>query len=320
MKVSILVPIYGVEKYIEQCAESLFRQTYQNIEYIFVDDCSFDDSVTKLKKVLACYPEREHQVRIIRHDHNRGLGAARRTALEASTGEFVLHVDSDDFLSDDAVEKFVSKQVETSADIVTGCIRIYRGHEEVENLPLPQEDRETILKLLLIQNTVPHNLCGRLIRKTLFTRNGIFPEEGVNQAEDYAVTPRLFFCAQMIATVQDPLYHYQIFSAGSFSDHISSRHVESVLKANDLVVSFLGRHDVHKRFRFAMEIGMLNTYYAAMRVGLTRHEIEDKCHYAPTGIFCGIHHLLSHHSTIKLLRFSYLSMKWLYKRWLRVSY
>ena len=320
MKVSLLVPVYGVEKYIEKCVVSLFEQTYDNLEYVFVDDCSPDNSMKIIQQVLEKYPHRQQQAKIIRHETNQGLGAARKTALGTATGDFVLNVDSDDFLSVDAVEKLVAKQVETGADIVTGCIRIYRGNEDYETLPLPKEDKDTLLKLLLIQNTVPHNLCGRLVRRSLFTDNAISPEKGVNQAEDYAVTPRLMFSAKTIASVPEPLYHYQIFSAGSFSDHMSLRHVESVLKANELNVSFFREHDVARDYRFAVETGMLNTFFIAMRVGLTWREISTKCHYKPTGLFRAIHWLLAHPSTIKLLRFSYLAIKWTYKRRLRVPY
>ena len=120
MKVSILVPVYGVEKYIGQCAETLFGQTYDDIEYVFVDDCTPDNSIQVLRQVLSAYPQRTKQVSIIRHDHNRGLGAARKTAFEASSGEFVMNVDSDDYLAPDAVEKLVARQQQTGADLVEG--------------------------------------------------------------------------------------------------------------------------------------------------------------------------------------------------------
>ena len=118
--VSILVPVYKVEKYIEQCARSLFEQTYDNLEYIFLDDCSPDNSIEILKRVMEDYPERKAQVRIIRHERNRGLAAARNTALDAANGPFVTHVDSDDYLGRDAIRLLVKKQEETGADIVSG--------------------------------------------------------------------------------------------------------------------------------------------------------------------------------------------------------
>ena len=86
LKISILTPIYGVEKYIEQCARSLFEQSYASIEYIFVDDCTPDKSIGILQSLLKEYPGRAQQVRIIHHDRNRGVGAARQTALMAATG------------------------------------------------------------------------------------------------------------------------------------------------------------------------------------------------------------------------------------------
>lgn len=76
MKVSILVPVYGVEKYIEKCAVSLFEQSYEDIEYIFVNDCTPDLSIEVLRGTIARYPQRQKQVVIIDHDVNRGLGAA----------------------------------------------------------------------------------------------------------------------------------------------------------------------------------------------------------------------------------------------------
>ena len=118
MRISVLVPVYGVERYIEECAVSLFEQTYENLEYIFVDDYTPDDSVNILLNVIEHYEKRKEQVRIIRHDYNRGLGAARATALEAASGDFVIAVDSDDKLAIDAIEKLCRLQQTVDADIV----------------------------------------------------------------------------------------------------------------------------------------------------------------------------------------------------------
>ena len=101
--VSILVPVYKVEDYIERCARSLFEQTYSNLEFIFVDDCSPDDSVEILGRIMDDYPARKEAVRIIRHNHNRGSAASRNTALDNGSGEFVFAVDSDDWLELDGL-------------------------------------------------------------------------------------------------------------------------------------------------------------------------------------------------------------------------
>ena len=122
-KVSILIPVYGVEKYIARCARSLFAQTYANIEYIFVDDCSPDNSIGLLYSIIEEFPMRREQMRVVRQDRNRGLGAARRRAMEECVGEYVMHVDSDDCVTENAVAKLVSAALATGADIVDGADR-----------------------------------------------------------------------------------------------------------------------------------------------------------------------------------------------------
>lgn len=131
--VSILIPVYGVEKYIERCARSLFEQTYDNLEYIFVDDCSPDNSIAILKKVLEDYPERKAQVRIIRHERNKGLSAARNTATDAAMGDYIFYLDSDDEITRDCIEILIKPvQNNETIEIVAGNYENY-----YENPPHP---------------------------------------------------------------------------------------------------------------------------------------------------------------------------------------
>ena len=89
IKVSILVPIYGVEKYIERCVRSLFEQSFTDIEYIFVNDCTKDSSMVILNKLIKEYEEKKGSIKIINHEKNGGLAASRITALKNATGEFI---------------------------------------------------------------------------------------------------------------------------------------------------------------------------------------------------------------------------------------
>ena len=101
-KVTVVVPVYRVEQYIERCARSLMEQTLDSIEYIFVDDCTDDHSVDILKSVITQYSERRGQTQIIHFGQNRGLAVARRTAIQAAQGEYVISCDSDDWVDHDA--------------------------------------------------------------------------------------------------------------------------------------------------------------------------------------------------------------------------
>lgn len=199
-QVSILVPVYGVEEYIERCARSIFEQTYRNLDIVFVDDCTPDKSIEILKRVLDDYPERKAQTRIIRHEHNRGLAAARNTAVAAATGTFLTHVDSDDWLEVDAVEELVKKQVETGAEIVTGDFTIW---EKEGKKPFVWQDmnKEEYLKALLT-NSCKSYIWGRLIKRALYIDNGISTKEGCDFQEDWQVLPRLAYVSLSLSGAQ----------------------------------------------------------------------------------------------------------------------
>lgn len=315
MTVSVLVPVYGVEKYIEECAESLFAQTFDDLEYIFVDDCTPDGSIAVLEDVLSRYPHRKHQVHIIHHEHNRGLGAARKTAFDASKGEFLLHVDSDDYLPVDAVQRLVDAQQRTDADIVSGSFQYHFPDGSLQKASFADLDRKLTLWLFLTQNTIPYNIWARLIRKSLFTDHAISAIEGINYAEDYALTSRLLLSAERTEYVDDVVYVYRMDSVTGTFHQEKRHHIESMLKANEVVYQYFRENDKTGQYSFALELGMMNTRYRALTAGLTRAEITALCSYKPQRrLFRICHALFAHKSTRSLLRYAYLAVKWCYKR------
>ena len=118
MKLSVIVPVYGVEKYIARCAKSVLEQTYADTELIFVDDASPDSSIPVLREELRRYPHQ--QAVILRHATNRGLAAARKTGMEAATGEYIVSLDGDDYLEPGALDLLaaeVQKRKESSGSV-----------------------------------------------------------------------------------------------------------------------------------------------------------------------------------------------------------
>ena len=214
-KVSICVPVYGVEKYIERCAHSLLKQTYENLEFVFVDDCTKDRSIEVLREVMRSYPEREHQVRIIKHAHNRGLAAARNTAVEAVESDFLIHVDSDDWMDVDAVELLVAKQMETEADYVTADMEVIRWNRRV-NMIRTRYSTPHDLSLSLVKRETAVCVVGQLIRTALYHNYNIKVKEGVNVGEDFQQSCRLAYFAKKIAGVNKAIYHYDCSNEGSY--------------------------------------------------------------------------------------------------------
>jgi methyltransferase, fkbM family len=127
--ISIIVPIYQVEDYIEECLLSLIEQTYENIEIICVDDCGLDNSITIVKK----YMELDSRIRLINHEKNRGLGGARNTGIQAAKGEYIIFVDSDDYLDTHMVEKLYNSLVSTQSDVsVCGVMLTFPSGQHFE--------------------------------------------------------------------------------------------------------------------------------------------------------------------------------------------
>lgn len=308
MRVSVLIPVYGVEKYIGQCAESLFGQTYKDVEYVFVDDCTPDDSVGVLRRAADRFPARQGNMHIVVHDHNRGSGAARLTAMAHATGDFVMFVDGDDFVPADAIERLVERQLATGADMVDGAADVFAGGKFSNTQP-PYKGGH-YAELLIIQNVVPHRLWARLIRRSVFTEHGISFTEGVNQAEDYGIMPRVAFYASR-AWTDSVVYHYRMDREGTFTDGISHKHVASYLAANRIILDFF--RDKCRQYRYPLYVGLVNASYHAVRAGMTEAQVNAVLGYRPKGLLCKLAAaLLSHKPTVSLARLEYLVLKRLY--------
>ena len=197
--VSVLVPVYGVEKYIERFARSIFEQTYENLEIIFVNDCTPDSSIEVLRRVLNDYPSRIPQTKIIDHDRNRGLAAARKTALLASSGYYIQNYDSDDYVDVDMIQQMVALAQREDADIVICDYKqVYESDLHYDYIKVaPSLQLEKCL-LQILSGRVHSGVWNKLIKRSLYVENEIFPIEGLNLCEDLAVMYRLVYYAKMI--------------------------------------------------------------------------------------------------------------------------
>lgn len=234
-RISVLLPVYNVEKYIENCAHSLFKQSYKKIEFIFVDDCGCDNSIFILKNVLQQYPSRAEDVIILSHERNRGLAAARNTAIEQASGECLMFVDSDDYIDTDAVSLLVQKMQETGSDIVLGdTYFVYENKQVLYKSPLPKTVQEYVE--LVLKRQVPLSVWGKLFKKDLF--HDVKFVEGLNFGEDYSVLPCLIFNARKIAKIDVPIYYYIQYNVNSYTRNLSLKSLSQVYAANEHIASF----------------------------------------------------------------------------------
>lgn len=238
--VSVIVPVYGVEKYIERCARSLMAQTLQKIEYVFVDDCTTDNSIKILESIFKEYPYRN--VRIVHHKKNQGLASARKTGFENAKGEYWICCDSDDWVEPNMYERMLQRAEETDADIV--CCGLYK--EDTESHPVHYEFKEDTSKNILNPKYfgwVYGAIWNKLVKSSLYRDNGIAPWVGINMWEDSCLTLRLRLLSKRTVILDDCLYHYNVENTNSITYNFNKGKVLQMIEATKRIESFLCEHE-----------------------------------------------------------------------------
>lgn len=247
MKVSVIVPVYRVEKFIEKCAASLFSQTLDDVEFIFVDDASPDNSMAVLEKCIQQYPQRKAQIRMLTHKENKGLPAARNTGLAVASGEYVFHCDSDDFVEPDMLETLYDEAKKKDADIV--WCDWYLSFEHNERY-MKQPDYATPMEALkaMLAGLMKFNVWNKLVRRRLYVDNQIAFPAGYAMGEDMTMM-LLFAVAGRVAYIPQAFYHYVKLNTEAYSQNFSLNHLESVKHNIRTVELFL-----HSRLGNALDL------------------------------------------------------------------
>ncbi|MDR2791805.1 MAG: glycosyltransferase [Tannerellaceae bacterium] len=202
--VSVIVPVYNVEPFFERCLHALFGQTLYEMEYVFINDCTPDNSMSLLNQVLMDYPQRREQVRIINHEHNMGLAVTRKEGMKAATGEYVISCDSDDWAELTMYEKMYAAAVKEHADLV--CCQYYEEFGNNKRILKGQKmEHKTSMRKL---NGGFFTVWNKLVRRSLYTNYDVYPYEGVNMGEDVYVGIRLCHLSKKTTVIPEPLYHY----------------------------------------------------------------------------------------------------------------
>ena len=265
INVSVLVPVYNVEIYIERCARSLFEQTYNNIEYVFVDDCSQDNSIGILEQIIEEYHNRKDFVSIIKHKVNRGLSAARKTAILAASGEYIFHVDSDDYLELDCIEKLVNAISNRPADLVMCDYNlIYENSIEPVSFEIPERSRE-VCKMLFTRKITPH-IWGKLIKRSLILEHNIYAREGLNVSEDYVVTPIIAYYSDKVVKVNYCLYNYIKYNQNSYTFSFSRKAIQCSIEACETLTSFFDNVERSDEFKNAANLAILRNAITLLSV------------------------------------------------------
>ena len=241
IQVSILMPIYKVEQYLEKTLDSVFTQTYPDIEFVFVNDCSPDKSLQVLKDTITKYGVDSSRYTIINHQQNEGIAVSRADCIAHAKGDYVFFVDSDDWIEPNAVECMVEATCGGSIDIV-GCdfVKDYMAspstyhHEDYADTC-----RENLMRCLNYE--IATVLWKLLARRSLYDHFTITPH--VDIVEDYIISVKLYYYAQSFAALPKAFYHYVQYNEArvsfqtlrSITNHIKGvKEVEAFCREKEL--------------------------------------------------------------------------------------
>lgn len=252
--ISILVPIYNVESSIKTCLLSLFNQTYKNIEYVFVNDCTPDNSIQLLNDILDKFPERKHQVKLIEHKTNKGLGHARRTAFENSTGDYLIHIDSDDWCELSMIEEMVNAITSKNEDIIICDYFVNYSKTELIMRDIEVSDKNDLFRKIIRDEVFP-SLCNKLISRKCYL-NIEFPEFSLG--EDYYILTQLVNNAKHISKVDLPLFHYNQQNEMSITTKKNENLVKDIKQYCYSVKNLLIKWNIFKKFESDYYTGVLS--------------------------------------------------------------
>lgn len=227
-KVSIIVPVYNVEKYIDRCVDSLIKQSYPFIEVLLINDGSTDSSAAKCQK----WTLEDRRIRVVDKE-NGGLSDARNVGIEESDGEYLMFVDSDDFIDEDMVLKMLGKLEDTKSEVCVCDMQYVYDDGRVENSCGGEFVEGSVCenpRLVGINNSA----CNKLFIRSLF--NDIrFPVGKVY--EDLATIPKVLFQASKIVKISEPFYNYYQ-RTGSIA-HTASEKVFDVYDAIESCIKYM---------------------------------------------------------------------------------
>lgn len=262
--ISVIVPVYNVEKYIEKCVDSLVNQTIEDKEIILVDDGSTDNTSKILDEYAKKYPE---IVKVI-HKENEGVSVARNVGIEIATGEYIGFIDSDDWVEFDMYEKLYNKAVEDDCDVVACNITaLYPDHEVIIKSNI--RDNETAKELMIDAYAI---VCNKIYKKSLI--ENIRFKEKMNFCEDVRFLYMLYPKIKKIGSIDESLYNY-LQRTGSLT-YTYNEKLYQLIDSLDDIVKYYKDENIYEIYIEELEYSYARYLYATFikRLAKTKNKKE----------------------------------------------
>lgn len=251
-KVSVIVPIFNTEKYLERCVNSLFAQTLCDVEYIFIDDGSTDDSLQLLHKLTD---GSGHNCQIIENEHNLGTALARKQGYLKATGDYFIICDSDDWMDANELKELHATAIKHDADIV--YCNYYENKDGVDRTIMQNygTDRNQCISSMLL-GKMHVSSCNKLTRLSLLRESNFFDLDIKDIGEDLVTSTYCFLLSKKVYFLDRAFYHYFVRSNSITRNRsLTSRAngIESIIENVKIVGLLLDSHDKSKVFKREMD-------------------------------------------------------------------
>lgn len=265
VKVSVIVPVYNVEKYIKRCLDSLIDQTLKEIEFIIVDDCGQDNSM----KIVREYQKRDPRIKILKNPSNIGVGPSRNRGIEAAKGEYLAFVDPDDWVSPNAYEALYKKAIADHADVAKGNVQVF----DSEGKDITQEKKHfsnDVIKQRLSKGmplfVALKSVHWAMIYSRQLIRNRSIQYGSTRSAQDGVFLLQVFLATSNISFCDEIVYHYCMRDDGLSTITSFNRHL-----------AFLG--SLKTRIMLLNKRGSFDAYYYQYIIDYTKYILNDFKNY-----------------------------------------
>ena len=249
--VSVIVPVYKVEDYIRECIDSILAQTYPDFELILVDDGSPDDS----GRICDDYAKGDNRIKVV-HKVNGGLTSARNAGLEVAKGEWIMHVDGDDWIEPDMIESLIEAAQVTGADLVFGDFMKYGPSAGYNKLPTWGSDKKKSMSNYLAYTMT--TIWGSIAKRSLYADHSLKSPEGISYCEDFHLIVRLCHFAKKVVNVHRPFYHYRYRPTSIMSNMSRKTEADEQWACQD-TIRFFKEQGVYEDYRKVMSWRVLKS-------------------------------------------------------------
>ena len=249
--VSIIVPIYKVEDYIRECLDSILAQTYPYFELILVDDGSPDNC----GRICDDYAKGDNRIKVV-HKVNGGISSARNAGLEVAKGEWIMHVDGDDWIEPDMIESLIEAAQITGADMVFGDFMKYGPSAGYNKLPTWGSDKKKSMSNYLAYTMT--TIWGSIAKRSLYADHSLKSPDGISYCEDFHLIVRLCHFANKIVNVHRPFYNYRYRSTSIMSNMSRKTEADEQWAYQD-TIRFFKEQGVYEDYRRVMSWRVLKS-------------------------------------------------------------